>query len=510
MCGLVGAFRAKETLFPLTVKNFITQGLYVSALRGMSGTGVALIDKDFSPDMVKTHVDAGNFIFTDKYDWVEKNAPNSRAILGHTRAPTGGAGAAMKNSHPFWYGDQKAHKTIMGTHNGHVNNAMSLTPTNFHHPVDSAHVFYSMYLNKAMPTLEKISGYYVLIWYDEHARTLNMARNTHRELYLARNKAKTIVYYASEEAILEFALERTSQEWDKEFGFMELQPHTLYSWDLEEVSLEHPDEKKYNEKKAGTEFTHHGGSRANGGFKDKWGSAIDYSKAPVLPDTPLFVYVKDPDKAFQSYVNNKEGSTEFGKPTPWGKVYGSRLMDQGLVVIEGVLKSEWDTKWKHIWQAIPVKCTSSCYESHGEGAAKKTYPSYKVMIDLVAADRDFARWQRDHDILEGIEKKGNSQNVTVKLSNVSRASSGSSKDEITLVAGPGKTMIPLKEWREIAKEGCVICHGTIIDGDIGSVLFYEWQRCPEDRPEDSEHLMICPMCVQNPDNIQKALGFIPV
>lgn len=498
MCGLVGAFRANNALFPLTIKAFITQGLYVSALRGMSGTGIALVNKDFSPDMVKSHVDAGNFIFTDKFEWVERNSPDSRAIIGHTRAPTGTAGASSKNAHPFWYGDSKKHNTIIGAHNGHIHNYTSLTPVGFTHPVDSAHAFYSICINGALPTLEKIQGYYVLIWYNEEERTFNIARNTHRELVLARNKAKTVMYYASEEAILRFALERTNQEWDKEHGFLELEPHQIYSWELESPTIELANIYKYNEKKEKAVAIYPGGGMGSGGFRSKWVEE-DRSKTPMTHNTPFFAHIKNPDKSWQPYSDDG----------PWGKVYGTRIMDQGLVVIDGVKKTDWDEKWSKLWQAVPVKCTSSFYETHGEGAAKKTYPSYKATIDIPAAEKDYQKWLKDNEDLESLEKKGPPVRGTVKPS-ASLKIDSDSVAEILMVKGPGRIMIPIQEWRQIAKEGCVICHGTIIEADVGEVMFYEWSRNPEDKPEDSEHLMICPTCVQNPDDIQKALGYIPV
>jgi len=497
MCGLVGAFRANKSKFDRNIDHFLTQGLYVSALRGFGGVGVGLVDQDFKPDFIKSAMDAGNYIFTERFKWVNKNILDARAVLGHTRAPTGSAKISVNNSHPFWFGDQKKQSTVLGMHNGHINNYYSLTPTGFNHEVDSAHAIYSIYLNGAKETLEKITGYYVLVWYDEKEKTMNIARNSHRELYIVQNKEETQMYYASEEAILRFALERNNIPYDEKTGFMELDPFSIYSWNLEADTLsEGLVIKKYDEKKASIS-THTGTKHI----------PSNPGKGRLMAEQSVFyTFVRNPETAFYPY----KGSD--GEESGWGKVFGTRALDNGLVVIEGVNKKEWVEKWSKLNLHVPCVCTQSKWEEHGEGATKSSYPSYTARISVKDADRDLEKLLSDQDKVKTIEKKESSPSETGEPYGSSKTAlvvKSEDRGVIETVKGPNGTYIPKSQWRAIAKEGCVICHGVIMESDIGEVLFYGWNRNPEDAPEDTEYQMVCPVCQNHPDIIVKSLGFMP-
>src|SRR6185312_2538505 len=182
MCGLWGALKANGAHF-LKIDRFMEQGLFMSALRGIHGTGVGMVAQDYDTEVAKSYLPSPSFILSQEWEFVEKNLFTSRALLGPTRSATIG-GISSKSAHPFRYTKQDGSQ-VMAIHDGHIRNHTALTPHEFAHPVDSAHAAHSLLMNGPMPTLEKIEGAYVLIWYDSRTKTVHMARNTERELYYA-------------------------------------------------------------------------------------------------------------------------------------------------------------------------------------------------------------------------------------------------------------------------------------------------------------------------------------
>lgn len=528
MCGLVGAFRANGHKFHHKIGEFLTQGLYVSALRGMSGTGVGIVNEEYEAHHSKSHIDAGNFVFTDKYDWVTKSAWDARVLMGHTRAPTGTAGVSTKNAHPFHYYDVKDQtRGIMLTHNGHVSNAQSLTPTSFIHAVDSAHVTYAILQDGAMSILPKLDGFYVLIWYDEAKKTMNIARNDHRELYYAMDPMKETLFYASEKSILRFLLDRVGIAYsarENDGGpFQEISPYELWTWDLTKKNLEDPVKTPYAKKSVAS--THHGRRTGSNTGNGKGQTSSTWAGNNPGPNQVIYVHV-DSVENFHLYPHNsKEGYNDFGHVT------GIRRMDNAEVDITGVRYKDWISKWSLIKEAIPC-VISTVTKVFDEG---KELVEYKARVEEKLALRDINNSKLAVVALPAPKSgtyTGNAGGSTGVVSettgNVDGEGSGGLKKSleegeekaqeggksppangetaaIELVSGPNGRMISLSEWQQIAKEGCIVCRGLIISTDIGKVEWVPWAICPEDNPDDIEYGMLCPVCKRQ-DSKRHAAG----
>lgn len=549
MCGLWGAVRADNARFK-NIDDFMSQGLYCSALRGTHGTGVGLVESDFTHLMVKSHLPAASFIHQEEYDWIAKKMiQNPRVLLGHTRSATYGS-VATKNAHPFKAEDEKKGESILMIHNGTIGNYLTLTPAGFSHQVDSAHVCHSLMEHGALETLQRINGAYVLIWYDLKRKTFNIARNQARELWISWNKDKTAGYFGSELDMLCSVLERTGQEYSRNLD--EVGKEIWYEWDLSKKSLEEPKMTPY-EKKQWPVYPKSSGSNWSGGQSYPASSgtrsftqSIDYSRQArdVRKNDSIRadVLVEDIDD-FRSYPESHG----------YGWVWGTRNADNGsLVKITGISKAEWDKRWSHIHHYLPC-IVSEVKLGLCDPSSSKLFNFYQVYLDKAEAKRQLYDHLRNNNQLSvlaelldedrteeesrgslprlthnpGISSKDGKQvagtsptvgpvgeetrgsDAVGPLSGASRVGESSGlgveeKPKPIYVPGPLNREISLQSWKDIAMWGCAICNGgKIALLDVGKVGFIQQSLNPEDHPADAEWQMICPECHADPLQMEK-------
>lgn len=544
MCGLVGAFRAENAPFNQKVREFMEKGIYVSAMRGMEGTGVGLVGKDWDVGHVKSHVDAASFVQTDQFEWAKREMWDSRVILGHTRHSTIANSIAAKNSHPFQWRSTK--NEVLLTHNGHVSNASLLSGKGFNHAVDSAHVAYALLNDKDTKILEQLMGFYVCVWFDKGERALKMARNNTRDLYYVYNKAKTQIYYASEAEILAFVCERQGIDADLT-EFHEIEPGELLIWSLEAKTLADPKRIKYTEKKSQPHqaaTTYHAGQ--NGGanqFPRQTNTDIGTTggtewprnftslglidpQGPAKQHDTIYVDVKDFD-TFRPYQHDNAPLNTRDPSFSWGTLYGTRTRDKGsLVKIDGIQKYYLDEVLVHIQDHIPCKVNSAELIKAEDGEdleMKDWYWSYNVSVDRGKAQA--TKYNRDklkaskaghnpgirsevqeqnpflgEQMAEALAKVGD--DIERKLVGTGTALTVVSPERwAKMVPGPGpNNQVTLKIWAEMAEMGCFLCNGVITESDLGKVAFYAFNLPPEDHdPKDIDHQMICVTCRRDLD-----------
>jgi predicted glutamine amidotransferase len=520
MCGLVGAFKADGAHYK-NVGAFVEQGLYMSALRGMGGTGLGIVNKDFEAIVSKSYVSSPVFIQTQEYEEATRDLTSARAILGHTRFATVSNSTSSKNAHPFHFHDDQ--NAIMLTHNGHIQNYHALTPNGFNHQVDSAHVAYGMLKKGINPTLEELKGFYALVFYDAATETVNIARNDHREFSYVFSKDKKVIYYASEAVMLYLLVQRTGID-IHESGYLEVPAFTKMSWDLNEKSLENPTVEKYEEKKylpAAPRNTGvgHGGYTSNYGVAPKKGDSI-------------WVAVGDPDTDFQFY-NRKPTDEGVDQSTIFGSMMGIRRMDSGYVKIQGINWNEWKEKWTLLkdgdlqveideidttWKHPTTGVVRNYYTGHlNRTACESEYFKKKARsAELEARIKAYRGAQGGDDATARALPAPSGDAGAVRKDDApaqgggSGAVPGSGDAELEVVSspytftpvyvqGPKKRMILLKEWKEIAAQGCFFScdNSRIVLADVGKVAWYPLPRNPEDPEDQTEYQMICPLCVQD-------------
>ena len=121
MCGLAGIIlgnkERKEDDFEW-IKESMTSLLIRSQARGPHATGIAVIRKNGTYQLLKRPLPAEAFVETEEYEDVMAEIDDKvSVIMGHTRYRTIGTELVSNNNHPIRAG------RIIGTHNGTIYNA---------------------------------------------------------------------------------------------------------------------------------------------------------------------------------------------------------------------------------------------------------------------------------------------------------------------------------------------------------------------------------------------------
>lgn len=226
MCGIAGfiSFNTSTSTYNDKAK-FAWQALYLSALRGTDGSGVALVkDAHSTPDVFKKAMASYDFLNLKRFDKYLINCETFKALLLHTRSSTRTA-ATDSNAHPFQCGG------ITLIHNGHINNSKMLITGTRSAQVDSEDVCIAFAERGAAEILPKLEGDYCFVWHDAKEGTLNIARNSGRPLFYAAVPAWDGIAFMSEHAMLASVLGRLSIR-VSEKGYFYPQEHTIMKIDL--------------------------------------------------------------------------------------------------------------------------------------------------------------------------------------------------------------------------------------------------------------------------------------
>lgn len=224
MCGLVGMAgnivdSDKKALMLL---------LRFDVTRGWDSTGLGVVTaKDGE---IKLHKEVGPpeylFAIDDSFD--QKGiytGERAKVMIGHNRAATKGK-VTKENAHPF------VHDGIIGAHNGTLTSVSTLE--NGHKfDVDSEAIFYNLAQYESTSVINNIWGAYALTWYDDSSEKLNIIRNIERPLYWTRRTDKDVIFWASEEWMLTYALRKAGVSHGKIKPF---EINTLYTLDVSDCT----------------------------------------------------------------------------------------------------------------------------------------------------------------------------------------------------------------------------------------------------------------------------------
>jgi len=194
MCGIVGfageiSVKAEKAFADLLIMN---------QLRGFDSVGVAKVGYNRIPEVVKDICSPVDFLVSKEYGLMMKGLCN--VLIGHNRAATQGT-ITVENAHPF------THDHITGVHNGTLLSRYQLEEA-ARFPVDSDNLYYHMAKHGVKDLWQKLNGAASLVWWDAKEMTLNFLRNKERPMYMAWNKERTLLMWASEFYMLQAACYR--------------------------------------------------------------------------------------------------------------------------------------------------------------------------------------------------------------------------------------------------------------------------------------------------------------
>lgn len=225
MCGIVGLagdiFKKEKDAFE--------QMLIFSQVRGPHSTGVGSVGKNKNEVIVAKCIGRpDNLIDYDKrYDKVVDFG--KKFMLGHNRWATTGL-VNKRNAHPFLMSN------IMGCHNGTVSShhLKNLTVDWNAYGTDSEAILANMNDHSIKDTFARLVGAWAFVWFDSRDNTVNMLRNSARDLYYVYSEDRKTLFWASEGDFLRSALGRN--EVKREKVVYQLPPDKHLKWKIPEFN----------------------------------------------------------------------------------------------------------------------------------------------------------------------------------------------------------------------------------------------------------------------------------
>lgn len=196
MCGIIGMAGELTAVDEKAISTL----LVLDSLRGTDSTGVAVISRN---DEVKVAKGVGDpFQLFDKKEFDKAVQGFNKVIIGHNRFATQGK-VSRSNAHPFEF------SRIVGVHNGTLTTKWKLRDA-AKFTVDSENLYHHINEEGLPSALEVLGGAWALVWWDKEACNLHMLRNKERPLFITRKEDTKVIYWASEEWMLDVALSRSN------------------------------------------------------------------------------------------------------------------------------------------------------------------------------------------------------------------------------------------------------------------------------------------------------------
>ena len=224
MCGIVGAVTNLNNGFRADEVDSFLEALYYDAMRGMDSTGVFSVNTTGNVIVHKEATQAGVFLKADEIKEFRSDAiKHGKFLVGHNRAATRGV-IKDENAHPFIIDDKIVlvqNGTWKGDHK-HVKDTEVDTEA-------LAHIIHEAG-DDVVEVFKKINAAFALTWYNVSTKTIHLARNSERPLFLAtlKNGSK---FWCSEPGFIRLAIIRNRLEVDK---MEEVPENTLISFKLED------------------------------------------------------------------------------------------------------------------------------------------------------------------------------------------------------------------------------------------------------------------------------------
>lgn len=226
MCGLVGMFGNIND----NHKEMFRTMLIADTTRGKDGTGVFAASFDGNYAWEKTVGTPEMFNYGEASNLISENLlvemDDLCCLMGHNRHQTKGK-VNSENAHPFEF------ESLVGMHNGtlrllgqlHDGHSFDVDSEALYNSIDLMQRGESDKFKTFEDVYQTVTGAMALTWWDKQTGELNIFRNNERPLCFMVNEKEDLVFWASEEWILEVAAMVHGVELRK---IEELPDHTHY------------------------------------------------------------------------------------------------------------------------------------------------------------------------------------------------------------------------------------------------------------------------------------------
>lgn len=223
MCGIIGVLTKKPSI---STRKMFKSMHFFDRLRGEHSSGIFGVDSTGGQAWYKRAVPTPDFyLFKPATDVL--NDLDNQLLVGHNRHATVGKINDV-SAHPFSCGD------LLGVHNGTLKTRYNLEDyTKI--DVDSENIFHHMDKHGIEDTIQKLDGAFALVWHNIKTNTVHLIRNSERPLFIAQNKAKDAVFFASEAWMIEVSAHLAKIELGE---IKEVEEGHLYSFDIDKFPKE--------------------------------------------------------------------------------------------------------------------------------------------------------------------------------------------------------------------------------------------------------------------------------
>lgn len=481
-------------------KDVALQGLWLGSMRGMDGTGIALIpkSKEERPEVYKKAMNGADFSQLNKTHRLVDKIGGSDGIIAHNRSWTRGT-AHDNNSHPFQHG----HITLV--HNGTVTNYHSLSK-NFKGVVDSDGIAHALAEREPEDVLPDLDGGFSLVWWDSRDKSLHFARNDQKPMWWHWSHDKKVLIYASEYEMIWWMARRNAIKLDDTVYWTTPMNHYIFNnSSASEVADVRPFQRKI------TVFTPRGRDSTNGTNA----SAPPWKSGGGWPDRPGRDASNSPrsknlstehDQAVRRVLQtcgNLNRAMELvrlaqirnlhisGKlacvPKKWipykdnkqrkGMIECMHKSTGQVILLHSYTEKQFNELYKKntIWTWVTNYVSTTAHK----GAA----PLVKFIGIL---DRVTAQDMKSTDVSYYDEAKGSKSDVA---------------DEGELLPGPDGMKLNLIGWMGMTNKGCAQCCERVVKTEAPKVIWLEGTGNIDDH--------LCPSCANSPSVIKDWEGFLP-
>ena len=430
MCGIVGFYTPKPRLKPN--REYFTQALYVDALRGHHGTGVAAVHEKGNVIIHKKAIHAFDYMDTRTADDLFSYTGFYNCMIGHNRFKTHGM-QSNRNTHPFQHGNiTLVHNGSVATHN--------LPGTQ---EVDSEQICHALSQDTIENVVAKLDGAFALVWWDSDEKAMYAIRNEERPLWFAKDSKHDTVFFASERGMLVWIAARNGIELDAAY---QPQPGELLRFSGDTAVPEVRTLPLFQKPPVG-------GKNTTGGIKhNNWGNV--YNFPDILNKHGLRV-----------------GDTVIVHPVTWETTAKGKPNDSTYGFLY-LLNTESKAVFRHAACKFKEYDATLSYKARVCGSAWINDKEFVSVAQMEPVGENEFELDNDTVYLQQVNTKERNSTRSKNPKKKSAANDAAGDDEVALMLpGPDNHLVTDAEYIRLIRHGCSYCGDPLDIDDAPSHVF---------------------------------------